>query len=101
MKLHKGDTVKVVTGKENGKTGKIERVFAKESKVLVEGLNQVKRHMKARSQTQPAEIVMLTKPLAVANVALMCPHCKQPTRVGYVTEKGVKSRMCRKCDKKI
>lgn len=101
MKIHKGDTVKIVTGKENGKTGKVERVFDKESKVLVEGLNQVKRHMKARSQTQPAEIVMLTKPLAVANVALMCPHCKQPTRVGYIIEKGVKSRICRKCDKKI
>lgn len=101
MKIHKGDTVKVVTGKENGKTGKVERVFDKESKVLVEGLNQVKRHMKARSQTQPAEIVMLTKPLAVSNVALMCPHCKKPTRVGYMTEKGVKSRVCRKCDKKI
>jgi large subunit ribosomal protein L24 len=101
MKIHKGDTVKVVTGKENGKTGKVERVFDKESKVLVEGLNQVKRHMKARSQTQPAEIVMLTKPLAVANVALLCPHCKKITRVGYVIEKGVKSRICKKCDKKI
>jgi large subunit ribosomal protein L24 len=101
MKIHKGDTVKVVTGKENGKTGKVERVFDKESKVLVEGLNQVKRHMKARSQTQPAEIVMLTKPLPVANVALVCPQCKQPTRIGYIIEKGVKSRICKKCDKKI
>ncbi len=101
MKIHKGDTVKVVTGKENGKTGKVERIFDKESKVLVEGLNQVKRHMKARSQTQPAEIVMLTKPLPVANVALVCPQCKQPTRIGYIIEKGVKSRICKKCDKKI
>lgn len=101
MKILKGDTVKVVIGKENGKTGKVERVYDKEAKVLVEGLNQFKRHMKARSQTQPAEIVMITKPLPVANVALVCPHCKQITRVGYSVEKGVKTRTCRKCDKKI
>lgn len=101
MKLRKGDTVKVVLGKDSGKTGKIERVLSKEAKVIVEGMNQYKRHMKARSQTQPAEIVTLTKPLPVANVALICPKCNKPTRVGYIIEKETKNRTCKKCHQKI
>ena len=97
MKLLKNDTVKVVAGKDSGKTGKIERVFSKESKVLVEGVNQYKRHMKARSANQKSEIITITKPLPVANVALICPKCKKQTRVGYKLIKDAKVRICKKC----
>jgi len=68
MKLKKGDNVKVVRGKDKGKTGKIDQVFPKSSKVLVNGVNLYKRHLKARSQTKPSEIVTLTKPLPEENV---------------------------------
>ena len=101
MKLIKGDNVKIVLGKDKGKTGKIEKVFSKTQKVWINGINQYKRHMKARSQNQPSEIVTISKPLAVASVALICPHCKLQTRIGFKIEKNDKIRVCRKCDKKI
>ena len=101
MKIKKGDTVQVVTGKEAGKSGKVERVYEKEMKVLLENINQFKRHLKARSQSQPAEIITITKPLPVANVQLICPKCKKITRVGYVQEKDTKMRICRKCEGKF
>src|SRR6202008_735811 len=97
-KLHKGDTVKVIRGKDSEKVGKVEKVFSKEAKVLVEGVNQYKRHIKARMQGQKSEIVTLTKPLPIANVSLLCPKCKQPTRVGYKTLKDAKVRVCKKCN---
>jgi large subunit ribosomal protein L24 len=101
MKLIKGDKVKIVTGKDKGKDGTVDAVFAKEAKVLVGGVNQYKRHVKSRSANQPSEIVTITKPLPVAAVALLCPKCKKQTRVGYVIEKDKKVRICRKCKEKI
>ena len=101
MKLKKGDNVKIVLGKDKGREGKIEKVFGKIGKVLVTGINQYKRHLKSRSQNQPSEIVTITKPLPLQNVALICPHCKVQTRVGFRIEKNDKIRVCAKCDKKI
>lgn len=101
MKLKKGDNVKVVRGKDKGKTGKIDMVFPKMNKVLVNNVNLYKRHLKARSQTKPSEIVTLTKPLPEENVILICPKCHKETRVGYRIEKGVKSRVCKKCEAEI
>lgn len=101
MKLIKGDLVKIVVGKDKGKTGKIEKVLTKEAKVLVEGVNQFKRHVKARQQGQSSEIVTITKPLSVANVALICPKCKEQTRVGYLISKETKQRICKKCNAEI
>ncbi len=101
MKLIKGDLVKIVVGKDKGKTGKVEKVLTKEAKVLVEGVNQFKRHVKARQQGQSSEIVTITKPLSVANVALICPKCKEQTRIGYVISKQTKQRICKKCNAEI
>ncbi len=101
MKLKKGDLVKIVSGKDKGKEGKIEKVLTKIGKVLVTGINQYKRHLKARAQGQSSEIVTVTKPLRESNVALICPHCKLPTRIGFKLEKNDKIRVCRKCEKKI
>ncbi len=101
MKFKKGDLVKIVLGKDKGKTGKIEKILPKSEKVLVTGINQYKRHLKARAQGQSSEIVTITKPLAVSNVALVCPHCKLQTRIGFKIEKNDKIRICRKCEKKL
>lgn len=97
MKLKKGDTVKVIRGKDLGKTGKIEKVFSKVNKVLIAGVNQYKRHLKARSQRQPSEIVTIIKPLPVSNVVPICPKCNLATRVGFSYEDDKKSRICKKC----
>jgi len=101
MKLKKGDLVTVVRGKDAGKTEKIEKVFSKEAKVLVTGVNQYKRHVKGRMQGQKSEIITLTKPLRIANVQLVCPKCKKLTRVGYKMLKDEKVRVCKKCNAEI
>src|SRR5664279_3257524 len=98
MKLKKGDSVKVVRGKDNGKTGKIDRVNPKKNKVVVEGINQYKRHMKAKMPGQKSEIITITKALPISNVMLVCPQCKKTTRVGFKTIGTDKTRICKKCE---
>jgi large subunit ribosomal protein L24 len=97
MKLKKGDTVKIVTGKDKGKTGKVDRVFTKDNKVLIPGVNMYKRHKKARSAQEKSEIITITKPLPIANVHIICPKCQLTTRIGFSIGKDKKERICRKC----
>lgn len=101
MKLRKEDEVLIVKGKDKGKKGKIESVISKENKVLVPGVNLYKRHYKSRVQNKPSEIIEITKPLPAGNVALICPNCHKPTRVGYKIDNKEKVRICKKCNKKI
>lgn len=101
MKIRKDDEVKVIRGKDKGKTGKVEKVLSRKNTVVVAGINQYKRHMKTRSVAQKSEIVTVTKPMSLANVQLICPKCHLPTRVGYAVEDGVKKRVCRKCNQAI
>jgi len=98
MKIKIADTVKITAGKDLGKTGKVQKVYPKDRKVLVEGANKYKRHVKGRGEGKPGGIVEFERPLPTANVALICPTCKQVTRVGYSLEpSGGKTRICRKC----
>lgn len=101
MKFKKGDEVKVVIGKDKGKTGKIDKVFPKKNKALVLGVNQYKRHLKARSQNQASEIVTITKPMPLSNIVLVCPKCHLPTRIGLVSAENKKKRICKKCTQEI
>jgi len=100
MKLKKGDEVKVIRGKDKGKTGKIERVVSK-TKVLIANVNQYKKHLKRRSEKQQSKIITITKPLSIYNVSLICPACKLPTRVGFRVEGDQKIRICKKCEKTV
>ena len=102
MKLRKGDTVLITSGKDSGREGKIALVLPKESKIIVEGVNKYKKHIKPRGKGQAGSIQDRERPIQVANVALMCPKCKQATRLGYkVTREGKKVRICRKCEEEI
>ncbi len=101
IKLKKGDLVKVIAGKDRGRQGKVERVLPKEGRVLVPGINQYKKHRKPQGEGRPGEILTLARPLPLGNVALLCPKCKQPTRVGYRFDSINKIRVCRKCDADI
>jgi large subunit ribosomal protein L24 len=101
MKLKKNDTVIVTTGKDKGKSAKIDMVLPKENKVRVVGINMVKKHAKRRDERNPGGIVDITVPLDASKVALVCPACNKPTRVGYLVAKNEKVRVCRKCGKKI
>lgn len=100
-KIRKGDEVIVLAGKDKGKKGKVEAVFSKENKLIVNGANQYKRHLKRRSQAQPSEIITITKPLPVGSVLIVCPKCHLPTRVGLKKEEEKKVRICKKCQAEI
>jgi len=96
MKVRKGDKVVVVTGREKGKTGEVLRVVPKEARVLVQGVNMVKRHTRP-SQRTPGGINELEAPLHISNVALADPQDGKPTRVGFRTlEDGRKVRFARR-----
>jgi len=100
MKLKKGDEVKVIRGKDKGRTGTIEKVLGK-TKVLIANVNQYKRHLKKRSQREKSEIVTITKPISLHNVCLICPLCKKPTKTGFKVSGEEKLRICKKCEKSI
>lgn len=91
----------VTRGKDRGRRGKIEKVFPRTGKVLLPGINIYKKHVKPRGEKQPGGIVEIAKPLPVSNVALVCPKCGQPTRVGWQLSGRAgaqeKHRICRKC----
>ena len=94
--LKAGDSVVVITGKDKGKTGKITKVFTKTNRVIVEGINIVKRHQKA-SMTQEPGIVTKEAPIHVSNVMMADPKDGKPTRVGYKVEKdGTKVRVAKR-----
>ncbi len=102
MKIIKNDTVLVISGKDRGKTGKVRRALRKHNCVVVEGLNMIKRHSRAKRAARQAGIVELESPLNVSNVMLVCEKCKKPTRVGSRTlEDGRRVRFCRACQEVI
>ena len=98
LKIKKGDTVQVLTGKDRGKTGEVTRALPTEGKVLVDGINVAKRHQRATRATMQGGIIDKDMPIPVANVAVVCPKGGHPTRVGYRVEPdGTKLRVCKKC----
>ena len=98
MKIRKGDQVRVVSGKEAGKTGKVMRVDTETRRVVLERLNMVKKHTKPNPKTNPqGGVIEREAPMDISNVMLVCPACGQPTRVGYrLLENGSKVRKCRR-----
>jgi large subunit ribosomal protein L24 len=98
MKIHKGDTVLVITGKDRGKKGKVRFAYPREQKIIVEGINFVKKHSKARGVARQAGIIDLEAPMNVSNVILLCNKCNKPGRIGYKKlEDGRTVRFCRAC----
>ncbi len=101
MKIRKNDTVKIMLGKDHGKEGKVEKVFTKKGKVIVAGMNLVKRHVKKGVAGAEGSILEIPKPIYISNVGLICPNCKKVTRVGFKKEGDNKMRICKKCGKEI
>jgi len=98
MRLKKGDKIKVISGKDRGREGKIEKTYKKQAKVLVAQINLYKKHVKKSEQSPQGGVVSVPRPLDVSKVALVCPHCKKTTRVGYkITKEGKKMRVCKRC----
>lgn len=102
MKIRKNDTVLVIAGKDKGKKGKVRFVYPKEERMLVDGVNFIKRHTRARGAVRQAGIIELEAPVHVSNVMLICSKCNHPTRIGFrfLTD-GKKVRVCRSCGEVI
>jgi len=102
VKIRKNDTVLVIAGKDRGKKGKVRFAYPKDERVLVEGVNFIKRHMRAVRQARQAGIIEREAPINVSDVMLLCSKCNRPTRVGFhFLADGRKTRICRSCGEVI
>ncbi len=101
MKIKKGDTVKVLSGNDKGKTGEVLEVIPKQDKVIVKEVNVRKKHVKARKQGEESGILSVECAIPSAKVNVVCPKCGKTTKVGYSTEKDKKVRVCKKCGTKL
>ena len=102
MKIRKDDTVVVVTGKDRGKKGKVRFAYPKDERLLVEGVNFIKRHTRASGQVRQAGIIEREAPVHVSSVMLLCGRCNHPARIGFrFLEDGKKVRFCRSCGEVI
>lgn len=101
MKIKKGDTVKVLSGNDKGKTGEVLDVIPKTNKIVVKGVNVRKKHIKPRKQGEEGGIIPVECAIHSAKVNVVCSKCGKATRIGYVEEKGEKVRICKKCGAKI
>jgi large subunit ribosomal protein L24 len=97
MKLKKGDNVMIMSGKDRKQSGKILRTYPQQERIVIDGLNMRKRHIRPRKQGQKGEIIQLPSPMNVSNVMLVCPKCGKPTRIGYKLTDTAKLRICKKC----
>ena len=97
MNIKKGDNVKMLTGKDRGKTGKVLTVLPESDRVVVEGLNMIKKHQRARKQGQKGQILSKERAVNISNVQLVCQKCGRTTRIGHKIEGNLKLRICKKC----
>ena len=101
MKIKKGDTVLIITGKYRGKKGKVLQAFPRERKILVEGINLVKKHQGPKRTGEKGQIIQLPRPIDISNTKLICPKCGKASKVGYKIVKENKYRICKKCGQEI
>lgn len=98
LKIKKNDTVQVVKGKDKGKKGRVLMTFPEKGRVLVEGVNMVKKHKRKTQNDQQGGIISIEMPLSVANIALFCKSCSRPVKIGFLLDKDKqKSRICKAC----
>lgn len=97
MKIKMNDQVKISAGKDKLKSGKVIQVFPEEGKIVVEGLNMLKKNMRARRESEKGQVIELAAPISMSKVMLICPKCQKVTRVGYKMDGATKKRVCRKC----
>jgi len=107
MNIKKGDTVLIITGKDRGKQGTVSRAMPQDNKVIIEGLNIVKKHVRPQGQTRQGGVIEKAMPIQVSNTMLICTECGQPTRVAHdrrpmgSDQKLRPVRVCKKCHKVI
>lgn len=102
MKIKINDKVKIIAGKDSGKSGKVIKSLPSRDKVVVEGLNTVHKHTKPNRSGQKGQRITVAMPIDVSNTMLICPNCGKESKIGYmITESGEKFRVCKKCKQPI
>jgi large subunit ribosomal protein L24 len=102
MKIRKNDTVLIIAGKDKGKKGKVRFAYPKDERLLVDGINFIKRHSRARGAVRQAGIIEREAPIPVSDVMLLCNKCNHPARVGFrLLADGKRVRICRSCGEVI
>jgi len=102
MKFKKNDTVRVILGKDKGREGVVEKTYPKSGKLLVKGVNVYKKHVKKSEAFPKGGVIDINRPIYAGKVMIICPNCKEPTKIGYtLNSQGRKQRICRKCKKVI
>ena len=102
MRIRKGDTVMVMSGKEKGRRGRVDRILTKENRMVIEGVNMITRHVRARPGVRQAGRIQQEAPIHVSNVMLICNKCDRPSRLRVTfLEDGKKVRMCHRCQETI
>ncbi len=97
MKIKKGDNILIISGKDKGKTGKVLKSMPSIGRVLVEGVNNVTKAVKAKRQGEKGQLIKVAMPIDVSNIKFICPKCGKAVRIGYKIEKNNKNRICKKC----
>lgn len=102
MRIRKNDSVLVIAGKDRGKKGKVRFAYPDKERILVEGVNFIKKHTRAKGQVRQAGIIEREAPISVSNVMMLCNKCNHPARIGFRhLEDGRKVRFCRVCKEVI
>lgn len=102
MKIRKEDNVLVIAGKDKGKKGRVRFVYPRDNRVLIEGVNMIKTHSRARQQVRQGGLIEREAPISISNVMLICTRCNKPVRIGFrILEDGRKVRICRLCKEAI
>ena len=101
MKIHKNDQVLIISGKDRGRKGKVIEVLPKQSRLVVEGINLRKKHMRPKKSGEKGQIVETPAPFDISDVKLICSKCGKAVRTGYKLEGKKKHRICKKCKQEI
>jgi large subunit ribosomal protein L24 len=101
-KLRRDDTVQVMAGKDRGRRGEVRRIITSSNRAIVAGVNMMKKHQRATSDTQPSGIIEIEAPISIANLRVVCSSCDAASRLGFrLLDGGRKVRFCKKCDEAI
>ncbi len=101
MRIKKGDKVRIIYGKDKGREGVVERVYKRQRRILIPGLNIYKKHIKKSEKIPQGSLVEVASPIDISKVMIICTRCGKKTRIGFKLTKGKKIRVCKECKSKI
>ena len=101
MKIKKGDTVLIISGKDRGRKGKVIEALPQKGKIVVEKINTIKKRMKSKKSGEKGQVIEMASPFSSSNAKIVCPKCGEASRIGYKKEKDKKYRICKKCNQEL